>query len=84
MIKIQSIREDISKYIKIHNIEKQFQKSLHLFKENPNHPSLNNELLEPKHRGIYSFRINKKYRAIYFYYEENKIEIIAVTNHYKK
>lgn len=84
MIELIDLRDDILDYLRKHNIEKSFNKSIKLFLNNPNHPSLNNELLQPKHRGIYSFRINLKYRAIYYYPKSNKIEIIAITNHYKK
>ena len=42
------------------------------------------ELLEPKHRLIYSFRIDRKYRALFIGLTEDKIEIIAVTKHYHK
>ncbi|RLC09170.1 MAG: hypothetical protein DRH43_08755 [Deltaproteobacteria bacterium] len=46
-------------------------------------PPLNTELLEPKHRLIYSFRSDKKYRAIFICLPEDKVEIIAVTKHYR-
>jgi len=35
-----------------------------------------------KYLRIYSFRIDKKYRAI-FIYTNNEVEIITITNHYK-
>jgi plasmid maintenance system killer protein len=54
-----------------------------LFEENPFHPSLNMELLEPKHRLIYSFRLDRKYRVIFVYVETETVEVIAITNHYK-
>ena len=50
----------------------------------PSHPSLGTELLEPKHRLIYAFRIDKKYRALFIYLPDGKVEIIAVTKHYRK
>ena len=81
-MKIKELREDLKKYLKKHNLEKKFKKAQLLFEENPFHPSLNTEILEPKHLKIYSFRIDKKYRAI-FIYTNNEIEIIAITNHYK-
>jgi len=34
-------------------------------------------------RLIYSFRLDRKYRAIFIYLEEDAIEIITLTNHYK-
>lgn len=45
-------------------LTKQFKKQINLFKENGSrYPSLNFELLNPKRLKIYSFRVNKKYRA---------------------
>ena len=81
-MKIKKLREDLQKYLKKHQLEKKYQKAKRLFEENPFHPSLNTEILEPKHLKIYSFRIDKKYRAI-FIYTNNEVEIIAITNHYK-
>ncbi len=81
-MKIKKLREDLEKYLKKHQLEKKYQKAKRLFEENPFHPSLNTEILEPKHLKIYSFRIDKKYRAI-FIYTNNEVEIITITNHYK-
>ncbi len=83
-MKILDLREDINQYIKQNKLEKKWLKSKLLFEENSKHPSLNTELLEPKWRGIYSFRLDKKYRAIFFITENKEVEIIALTNHYKK
>ena len=81
-MKIKTLREDLQKYLKKHQLGKKYQKAKRLFEENPFHPSLNTEILEPKHLKIYSFRIDKKYRAI-FIYTNNEAEIITITNHYK-
>lgn len=70
-------------YLKEHNLIKKFEKQYKLFLENPHHPSLNLEILEPKVRGLWSFRIDRKYRALFIVDENNEIEIIAITNHYK-
>jgi len=55
-----------------------------LIEENIRHPSLHTELLEPHWRGIYSFRVDKKYRALFFIIKEGMAEVFAITNHYKK
>ena len=81
-MKIKALREDLKEKLKKYNLEKKFKKAKQLFENNPFHPSLNTELLEPKHLKIYSFRIDKKYRAI-FIIVDNNAEIIAITNHYK-
>ncbi len=80
---IKPLREDLEKYLKKHTLEKKYKKAKELFEYNPFYPSLNTELLEPKERLIYSFRLDKKYRAIFIYVDNNTIEIIAFTNHYR-
>ncbi len=81
---IIELRTDIEEYIKKHGLSKKWEKSTKLFEDNPSHPSLNTELLEPKHRLIYSFRIDRKYRALFISLPKDKIEIVTVTKHYRK
>ena len=81
---ITDLRDDIEKFIQKHGLSKKWEKARKLFENDPSHPSLNTELLEPKHRLIYSFRLDKKYRAIFICLPEEKVEIIAVTKHYQK
>ncbi len=81
---ILDLREDIEEYVKKHGLTKKWEKAKRLFENDPSHPSLNTELLEPKHRLIYSFRIDKKYRALFICLSEDTIEILAVTRHYRK
>ncbi|MBN1839308.1 MAG: hypothetical protein JW802_04600 [Campylobacterales bacterium] len=80
---IKPIRSDLEAYLREHNLTKKFQKAKMFFENNPFHPSLNTEILEPKERLIYSFRLDKKYRAIFIYVDVETVEIIALTNHYK-
>ena len=58
---ISELRDDIEKYIKKHGLSKKWEKAKKLFENDLSHPSLNTEILEPKHRLIYSFRIDRKY-----------------------
>jgi len=81
---IVDLRDDIKKYLRIHGLWEKWLKAKRLFEKNPSHNSLNTELLEPPSHHIYSFRIDKKYRAIFICLPDNSIEIIAVTNHYRK
>lgn len=81
-MKIKPIRDDVARYLKRHQLEKKFQKVTELFEQDIDHPSLNVELLEPKHLKVYSFRVDRKYRAI-FVVAGGEIEIITITNHYK-
>lgn len=80
---ILELLDDQREYLKNHRLVKKYEKAKLLFEENPFHPSLNMELLEPKHRLLYSFRLDRKYRVIFAYIERETIEVIALTNHYK-
>ena len=82
-MKIKAIRSDLETYLQKHNLSKKYTKAKTLFEYDPLYPSLNTELLEPKDRLIYSFRLDKKYRALFIYIAKDEIEIIAFTNHYK-
>ena len=81
---IVDLREDLEKYILKHGLSKKWERVKTLFENDPSHPSLKTELLEPKHRLIYSFRIDRKYRALFICLPNNKIEMIAITKHYHK
>lgn len=80
---IVPLREDVKKYLQKHNLEKKWAKAEKLVIDNVRHPSLHVELLEPKWRGIYSFRLDRQYRALFFI-RGSKLEIFKITNHYKK
>jgi plasmid maintenance system killer protein len=82
-MKIKALRRDLRTYLAAHTLEGKWEKSSKLFEENIRHLSLHLELLEPRWRGIYSFRLDKKYRAL-FLIADNKAEVFAITNHYKK
>ncbi|PIY59759.1 hypothetical protein COY96_00115 [Candidatus Wolfebacteria bacterium CG_4_10_14_0_8_um_filter_37_11] len=53
------------------------------FNKDIRHSSLRVELLEPRWRGIYSFRIDNKYRVLFFIVD-GIAEVFKITNHYKK
>jgi Txe/YoeB family toxin of Txe-Axe toxin-antitoxin module len=80
---IKPIRDDLEAYLQKHNLVKKYQKAKKLFEADPLYPSLNTELLEPKERLIYSFRLDRKYRAIFIYIDTNTIEIVTFINHYR-
>jgi Txe/YoeB family toxin of Txe-Axe toxin-antitoxin module len=81
---IIDLRADIQTYLRTHGLLRKWEKAKALFENDPSHPSLNTELLEPKHRLIYSFRLDNKHRAIFIRPFGDTIEIIAVTKHYRK
>ena len=78
---IKPLGPDLMAYLKKHQLIKKFDKAKHLFEQDSSHPSLNVELLEPKHLKIYSFRLDLKYRAL-FIIVDGEAEVIAMTNHY--
>lgn len=80
---IKPLRPDLEEYLLKHNMRKKFDKASRLFEIDPFYPSLRTELLEPRHRLIYSFRIDNKYRALFINIDGETVEIIAITNHYK-
>lgn len=82
-MKVKSLRLDLEKYLKRHNLLRKFNKQLDLFKQNPRHPSLHTEVLEPKSLKIYSFRIDRKYRVIFILISPNEAEIVNINDHYQ-
>lgn len=82
-MKLKPLRKDLVGYLDSHNLEKKWNKVSKLFENNIRHPSLNTELLEPRSHGIYSFRIDRKFRALFFI-AGNEAEVFQITNHYKK
>ena len=69
-------------YIKRFGLKKKIDKQIKLLSIQPRNKSLNIEKLNPASAGLYSFRIDKKYRAI-FAVSNGVIKIITLTNHYK-
>jgi len=82
-MRIKPLRPDINTYLVKHNIKKKYEKQIALFQNNPRHPSLNTEILEPKHLRIYSFRIDRKYRAIFIFLSKDEVEIVDINDHYQ-
>jgi len=83
MITILPLNKLVQSRIQKYSLQKKFNKQIGLLSQNPSHPSLNTELPSPKEYGIYSFRIDLKYRALYIYNKAlNAIEVINITVHY--
>ncbi len=82
-MKIKLIRPDVLLYIKEHNLLAKWKKAKKFFETDVRHSALRMELLEPGWRGIYSFRLDPKYRALFFI-DQGKAEVFRITNHYKK
>jgi plasmid maintenance system killer protein len=79
---VLQLHREIIEYARKRNIEKKLYKQISTIRENINHPSLHVELLEPKHLRFFSFRIDRKYRAIFIFRNKETIEIISITDHY--
>lgn len=86
-MKVKPLRSGLKEYLKRHNLVRKFNKQLKMFMENPRYPSLQTEKLEPKSLNIYSFRIDRKYRAIFITTTsdelETEAEIIDINDHYQ-
>ncbi len=81
-MQIKPLSGKVKTYLAQHQLNKKFNKQVKLLRQNARHPSLHTELLVPKAEGIYSFRIDRKYRAL-FIIVSSAIEIIAITDHYQ-
>lgn len=62
-------------------IQKKAEKQEKLFRQNPFHPSLHTEKLEPKNKQVWSFRIDKRYRIIFRFINANKVLFLTVGPH---
>src|SRR3989338_2258226 len=80
---IKPIRKDLREFLARHHLEEKWTKAKRLFEQSLRHPSLHVELLEPRWRGIYSFRLDQKYRALFFI-TTDKAEVFQITKHYRK
>jgi len=47
------------------SIQKKAEKQERLFRQNPFHPSLHTEKLEPKGKQVWSFRVDRSYRVLF-------------------
>lgn len=82
-MRILSLHPDIRRYLGQRNLERKFEKQQRLFERNPFHPSLATELLEPRRMRIWSFRVDRRYRAIFMFRDHETVEILDVNNHYQ-
>ncbi len=80
---ILPLHPEIGTYLRKRNLLKKFAKQTGFLEHNPFHPSLHTELLEPRHMRIWSFRVDKRYRALFIFHSHNSIEILEVNDHYR-
>lgn len=82
-MQIKPLGKEVEVSIGKYGLRHKWNKAKPLFETNIGYPSLHAELLEPHWRGVYSFRIDRKYRALFFI-TEGKAEVFKITKHYKK
>ena len=61
--------------------QRKVEKQEKIFRQNPFHPSLHTEKLEPKGKQVWSFRIDKKYRIFFRFTNGNKALFLTVGPH---
>lgn len=82
-MQIKPLGKDVEGSIGKYGLRRKWSRVKQLFETNIRHPSLHTELLEPHWRGIYSFRLDHKHRALFFI-TKGKAEVFKITKHYKK
>ena len=74
--------EFVRRYRKLTSaIKKKAEKQERLFRDNPFHPSLHTEKLEPKGKQIWSFRIDRSYRVLFRFIEADHVVFLTVGPH---
>ena len=63
------------------SIQKKAEKQEKLFRQNPFHPSLHTEKLEPKGKQVWSFRIDRSYRVLFRFAESQNAIFLTVGPH---
>ncbi len=66
-MKILPLHSEIRRYLEKRNLAEKFEKQKNLFEQNPFYPGLGTEILEPRKMKIWSFRVDRKYRAIFIF-----------------
>lgn len=82
MIKVIFAEEFKERYLDLPlSIQKKAEKQEKLFRQNPFYPSLNTEKLEPKGRQAWSFRIDKDYRIVFRFLDNNTALFLTCGHH---
>lgn len=71
----------VSLYVRLpHIIKRSAQKQERLFRVNMFYPSLNTEKLSPKHKNLWSFRVDRTYRIV-FHFEGQEVTFLYIGHH---
>ena len=63
------------------SLQKKAEKQEKLFRQNPFHPSLHTEKLEPKGKQVWSFRVDRSYRVLFRFADRQKVIFLSVGPH---
>ena len=63
-------------------IQKKAERRERVFRENPFHPSLRTEKLQPAEKEYWSFRVDRDYRIIFRFGEKNKVYFVTCGHHH--
>lgn len=77
------LSDRLKSYLRRHSLTERFEEQKALFEKDPRHSSLNTELLVPKHLRIYSFRVTRKYRALFIVNDKGEAEVLDINDHYQ-
>jgi len=82
MIEIFTSEEFEKRYQKLpFVVKKRAEKQEAIFRQNPFHPSLHTEKIEPRGKQVWSFRIDKRYRVFFRFINGNKVLFLTVGSH---
>lgn len=63
------------------SIQKKAVKQQDIFIQNPLYPSLHTEKLQPKTKELWSIRVDKKYRIVFRYLDNDEVLLLYVGPH---
>lgn len=63
------------------NIQRKAEKQEKNFRENPFHPSLHTEKLEPRHKDVWSIRVDRRYRILFRFVDRETVLFLTVGPH---
>ncbi len=82
MIEVVLTDEFVKRYQKLPlAIQKRSEKREMLFRQNPFHPTLHTEKLEPKGGQVWSFRVDIKYRIIFRFINGKTVLFLTIGPH---
>ena len=82
MVLIETTEEFDRRYRKLPlPIKKKAERRQKVFTDNPFHPSLETEKLNPKSREVWSFRIDRQYRIVFRFVDGTTVLFMTVGPH---